>query len=88
MLWLAQVVLSFFVLHRSKIPFVLTTKSTQSRSLPFRKPDGVNSVLRSVYSIITAKLFQPSSAVSGLCHDVIMRSITLIHVAKPSQSSL
>jgi len=33
---LAQVVFSYFVLHSSKIPLVLTTKDTHLRSLLFR----------------------------------------------------
>jgi len=45
-LWLAQAVFSYFVLHRSKIPLVLTTKVvTHLRSLLFRQQDGVNSQL-------------------------------------------
>jgi len=34
-LWLTQVLFSYFVLHRSKIPLVLTTKLTHLRSLLF-----------------------------------------------------
>jgi len=51
LLYLAQVVFSYFVLHRtrSKIPLVLTTKVTLLRSLLFRQPDGVNCVVRRVY---------------------------------------
>ena len=41
LLCLAQVVFSYFVLHSSKIPLVLTTKVTHLRSLLFRQPDGV-----------------------------------------------
>jgi len=48
-LCLAQVVFSYLVLHSSKIPFVLTTKVTHLRSLLFRQPDGINSVVRRVY---------------------------------------
>jgi len=48
-------VFSYFVLHKSKIPLVLTTKVTHLRSQLFRKQDGVNSVRR-VYLAITAKL--------------------------------
>jgi len=56
-LWLSQAVFSFFVIHRSKIPSVLTTKVvTHLSSLLFREHDGVNFVLRRVYSAITAKL--------------------------------
>jgi len=49
LLCLAQVVFSYFVLHSKKIPLVLTTKVTHSRSLLFRQPDGVNCVVRRVY---------------------------------------
>jgi len=50
LLCLAQEVFSYFLLHRSKIPLVLTTKVTHLRSLLFREPDGVNSVVvRRVY---------------------------------------
>jgi len=52
---LAQVVFSHFVLHRSKIPLVLTTKATHFRSLLFRQ-HGINSVIRIFYLAITAKL--------------------------------
>jgi len=45
-LCLAQVVFSYFVLHRSKIPLVFTTKVTHLRSLLFRQQDGVNSVIQ------------------------------------------
>ena len=60
-LWLAQIFFSYFVLHRSKIPLVLTTKVTHLRSLLFRQQDGVllseqqtaqmcfNSVVRTYY---------------------------------------
>jgi len=41
----AQVVFSYFVLYRSEIPLVLTTKVILLRSLLFRQPDGVNCVL-------------------------------------------
>ena len=43
------VVFSYFVLHSSKIPFVLTTKVVHLRSLLFRQPDGVNCVVRTVF---------------------------------------
>jgi len=49
LLCLAQVVFSYFVLHSSKIPLVLTTKATHLRSLLFRQPDGVNCVVRRGY---------------------------------------
>jgi len=49
LLCLAQVVFSYFVLHSSNIPLVLTTKVTHSRSLLFRQPDGVNCVVRRAY---------------------------------------
>ena len=49
-LCLAQVVFSYVVLHSSKIPLVLTTKVTHLRSLLFKQPDGVNCVVRRVYS--------------------------------------
>jgi len=49
LLCLAQVVFSYFVLHSSKIPVMLTTKVTHLRSLLFRQQDGVNSVVRRVY---------------------------------------
>jgi len=49
LLCLAQVVFSYFVLHSSKIPLVLTTKVTHMRRLLFRQPDGVNCVVRRVY---------------------------------------
>jgi len=48
-LCLAQVVLSYFVLHSSKIPLVLTTKVARLHNLLFRQPDGVNCVVRRVY---------------------------------------
>jgi len=41
----AQVVFSYFVLYRSEIPLVLTTKVILLRSLLFRQPDVVNCVL-------------------------------------------
>jgi len=37
--------LLIFLLYKSKIPLVLTTKLTHSRSLLFRQQDGVNSVI-------------------------------------------
>jgi len=40
---------SYVVLHRSKIPLVLTTKVTDLRGLLFRQQDGVNSVVRRIY---------------------------------------
>jgi len=43
-LWPAQEVV--FVLHKSKITFVLTTKVTHLRSMLFKQQDGVNSVIR------------------------------------------
>ena len=49
LLCLAQVVFTYFVLHSSKIPLVLTTKVTHLRSLLFRQQDGVNCVVRRVY---------------------------------------
>jgi len=49
LLCLAQVVFSYFVLHSSKIPLVLTTKVTHLRSLLFRQPAGVNCVVKRVY---------------------------------------
>jgi len=52
---LAQVVFSHFVLHRSKISVVLTTKVTHFRILLFRQQRGINSVVRRVYLAITAK---------------------------------
>jgi len=55
-LWLAQAVFSYFVLHRSKIALVLTAKVTHLRSLLFRQQDRVNSVARKVFLAITAKL--------------------------------
>jgi len=48
-LWLAQMVFSQFVLHRSKIPLVFTTKVTHLHSLLFRQQDGVKSAVRKVY---------------------------------------
>jgi len=57
-LCLAQVIFSYFVLHSSKIPLVLTTKVTHLRILLFRQPDGVNCVVRRVYLAIIAKLSQ------------------------------
>ena len=53
--FLRQVVFSYFVLHSSKILLVLTTKVTDLRSLLFRLPDGVNYVVRRVYLIIIPK---------------------------------
>jgi len=55
---LAHVVFSYFILHSSKIPLVLTTKVTHLRSLLFTQPDGVNCVVRRVYSAIIAMLSQ------------------------------
>jgi len=49
LLCLAQAVFSYFVLHSSKIPLVLTTKVTHLRSLLFGQPDGVNCEVRRVY---------------------------------------
>ena len=46
---LDQVVFSHFVLHSNKIPLVLMTKVIHLRSLLFRRPDGVNCVVRRVY---------------------------------------
>ena len=57
-LCLAQVEFSYFVLHSSKIPLVLTTKVTHLCSLLFRQPDGVNCVVRRVCLAIIAKLSQ------------------------------
>jgi len=65
-LCLAQVVFSYFVLHSSKIPLVLTTKVTHLRSLLFRQPDGVKLCNRRVYLEIIANLSHNRSAVSGL----------------------
>jgi len=50
LLCLVQVIFSYFVLHSSKIPLVLTTKVTHLRSLLFRQTDGLNCVVRRVYS--------------------------------------
>jgi len=55
-LCLPQVVLSYFVLHSSKIPLALMTKVAYLRSLLFKQPEGVNCVVRRVYSAIIAKL--------------------------------
>jgi len=63
LLCLAQVVFSYFVLHSSKIPLVLTTKVTHLRSLLFRQTDGINFVVRRV-SFEGAR--KQSSAFSGL----------------------
>ena len=49
LLCLGQVI-SYFVLHSSKIPLVLTTKVTHLRSLLFRQLDGLNCVVRRAYS--------------------------------------
>ena len=49
LLCLTQVVFSYLILHSSKIPLVLATKVTHLRSLLFRKPDGVNCVVRRIY---------------------------------------
>jgi len=49
LLCLAQVIFSYFVLHSSKIPLVLTTKVTHLSSLLFRQPDGVKCVVRRVF---------------------------------------
>jgi len=46
---LTQVVFSYYVLHSSKIPLVLTTKVTHLHSLAFRQPEGVNCVVGRVY---------------------------------------
>jgi len=40
---------TLFLLHRTKIPLVLTTKVTYFRSLLFRQHDGFKSVVRGVY---------------------------------------
>jgi len=45
-----------FVLHRSKISLVLTTKLTHLRSLLFRQQDKINSAVKRVYLAITTKL--------------------------------
>jgi len=58
LLCLARVVLSYFVLHSSKIPLVLMTKVTHLCSLLFRQSDGVNCEVRRVYLAIIAKLSQ------------------------------
>jgi len=58
-LWLAQD-FTYFVLHSSKIPLVLTTKATHFRSLLFRQPDGVNCVVRRVYFGVYPKTEQCS----------------------------
>jgi len=64
--WLVQVVFSYFVLHRRKMPLVLSTQVTHLRSRLFRQPDGV-SVVRRVYLAITAQLVPKlNSSVSGL----------------------
>ena len=49
LLCLAQVVFSYFVLHSSKIPLVVTTKVTHLCSLLFRQPDGIDCVVRRIY---------------------------------------
>jgi len=49
LLYLDQVVLSYFLLHSNKIPLVLTTKVIHLGSLLFRQPDGVNCVVRSLF---------------------------------------
>ena len=49
LLCLAQVDFSYFVLHSSKIPLVLTTKVTHFRSLLLRQRDGVNCVVRGLF---------------------------------------
>ena len=46
---------SCFILHSNKISSVLTTKVTHLRSLLFRQPDGVNCVVRRVYSGVCPK---------------------------------
>jgi len=66
----AQVFFSYFVLHRSKIPSLLTTKVTHLRSLLFREQDGVNSVVRTYYLEITAKLV-PTSVANWYIHNRI-----------------
>jgi len=48
LLCLAEVVFSYFILHSSKIPLVLTTKVTHLRSLLVRQLDGGNCVVRRV----------------------------------------
>ena len=63
LLCLAQVVFSYFALHSSKIPLVLTIKVIHLRSLLLRQPDGVNCAVRRVYFGVVPK---QSSAVSGL----------------------
>jgi len=67
-LWLAQVVVSYFVLQRSKITLVLMTKVTYLNSLLFRQQDEVNSAVRRAYYLeITAKLFPTSVANWCIC---------------------
>jgi len=63
LLCLAQVVFSYFVLHSSNIPLVLTTNVTHLCSLLFSQPDGVTCVVRRIYFGLVLK---QSSAVSGL----------------------
>jgi len=57
-LCLAQALFSYFVLHSSKIPLMLTLKVTHLQNLLFRQPDGVNCVARRVYLAVIAKLSQ------------------------------
>jgi len=57
-LCLVQVVFSYFVLHSTKMPLVLTTKVTHLRSLVFRPPDGFNCIVKIVYLAIITKLSQ------------------------------
>jgi len=47
-LCLAHAVISYFVLHRIKIPLVLTTKVPHLRNLLFGQQDGDTSVVRRV----------------------------------------
>jgi len=77
LLWLPQAVFSYFVLHRSKISLVLTTKVTHLRSLLFRQQGGVNSL---IIRISLLSLSQPFSADSGLW------MLTMVRPRRPAWS--
>jgi len=64
---LAQVVFSHSVLHRSKIPLVLTNKVTHLRSLLCRQQYGINSVVTRVYlAMLNLSQQSSTSTVGGL----------------------
>ena len=77
LLRLGQVGFSYFVLHSSKTPLVLTTKVTHLRSLLLRQSDGVNCVVRRVFFGGVPK---QSSAVSGLWMLTVASTLALVYI--------